>query len=33
MHKYKEAFENNLLDLQLLCQALGSQDLDKDFMQ
>ena len=24
MDKYKEAFEKNLMDLQLLCQALGS---------
>lgn len=32
MDKYKEAFETNKMDLQLLCSALGNQDLNKDFM-
>jgi hypothetical protein len=32
MDKYKEAFEQNKLDLQLLCSALGGQEINSDFM-
>lgn len=33
MEKYKEAFERNDMDLNLLCSALGKQSLDEKFME
>jgi hypothetical protein len=32
MDKYKEAFERNEIDINLLCSALGKQSIDEKFM-
>lgn len=33
MDRYREAFEKGNLDLQLLCSALGTQQIDEKFMR
>lgn len=32
MDKYREAFERDDLDLQLLCSAMGTQQMDESFL-
>jgi len=33
MDRYREALEKNLIDIDLLCVALGEEQLDEKFMK